>query len=110
MPHRLVWNGDCGFCRAAAEFVARHDRARAFELRTSQELGLGALAAVRVESASGQTYDGGRACLFVAGVLWPRTRPAVRFLARSALRLPVDAAYRAGAGLRYLRHTSSPRP
>lgn len=102
MPHRLIWNGECGFCRAAAEFAARHDRRGALELRTSQELGLGTLAAVRVESASGRTYDGGRACLFVAGVLWPRTRPVVRVLARPALRGPVEAAYRAGAGLRRL--------
>jgi predicted DCC family thiol-disulfide oxidoreductase YuxK len=102
MPHRLIWNGDCGFCRRAAAFVARHDRAGAFELRTSQELGLGTLPAVRVESASGRTLDGGRACLFIAGALWPRARPAVRLLARSALRRPVEAAYRAGAGLRHL--------
>jgi len=102
MPHRLIWNGECGFCRGAAKFVARHDRARAFELRTSQELGLGTLAAVRVECASGATYDGGRACLFVAGALWPAMRPIVRFLARSALRRPVDAAYRAGASLRHV--------
>ena len=100
MPHRLVWNGACDFCRRAAGFVARHDHAGAFDLRTSQELGLGRLPAVRVETASGETLDGGRACLFVAGAVWPRTRPVVRLLARPALRVPVEAAYRAGASLR----------
>src|SRR4249919_31514 len=100
MPHRLIWDGECDFCRRAAEFVGRHDRAGAFELWTSQELGLGRLPAVRVETASGRTLDGGRACLFVAGALWPRTRPVVRLLALPALRAPVEAAYRAGASLR----------
>lgn len=100
MPHRLIWNGGCGFCRRAAGVVERHDQAGAFELLMSQELGLGTLPAVRIETASGETLDGGRACLFVAGALWPRTRPLVRLLARPALRGPVEAVYRIGASLR----------
>jgi predicted DCC family thiol-disulfide oxidoreductase YuxK len=103
MPHRLIWNGECDFCRRAAGVVERHDPVGAFELRTSQELGLGTLPAVRVETAAGATLDGGRACLFVAGALWPHTRPAVRLLARPILRAPVEAAYRAGASLRHVR-------
>ena len=100
MPHRLIWNGECGFCRRAAGLVERHDRRGAFELSTSQELGLGTLAAVRIETAAGCTLDGGRACLFVAGALWPRARPVVRLLAVPALRAHVEVAYRAGASLR----------
>ena len=100
MPHRLIWNGECDFCRRAAGLVERHDRTGAFELSTSQDLGLGRLPAVRVETAAGETLDGGRACLFVTGALWPRTRPVVRLLALPALRAPVEAAYRAGASLR----------
>ena len=99
MPHRLIWNGECDLCRRTDGLVARHDHG-ALSTCESQELGLGRLPAVRVETASGETFDGGRACLFVAGALWPRTRPAVRLLARPALRAPVEAAYRAGASLR----------
>jgi predicted DCC family thiol-disulfide oxidoreductase YuxK len=102
MPHRLIWNGECSFCRRAVKLVARNDRSAAFELVTSQELGLGRLSAVRIETARGETYDGGRACLFIAGALWPRARPAVRLLGRPALRGPVEAAYRIGASLRHL--------
>lgn len=102
MPHRLIWNGECEFCRRAAGLVQRHDHAGAFDLATSQQLGLGRLPAVRVETACGHTMDGGRACLFVAGALWPRARPFVRLLALPALHLPVEVAYRAGASLRHI--------
>ena len=102
MPHRLIWNGECDLCRrAAGQSSGTTGRAHS-SCERSQELGLGTLEAVRVDAAAGETLDGGRACLFVAGALWPRTRPVVRLLARPALRAPVEAAYRAGASLRRL--------
>jgi predicted DCC family thiol-disulfide oxidoreductase YuxK len=105
--HRIVWDGDCGFCRRAVEWALAHDRDGLFVAVPYQELPSPPMtpalrdacrAAVHVETADGRWLRGGRACLFVLErVGWPR-------LARVARVAPlvwlVELGYRLVAGNR----------
>jgi predicted DCC family thiol-disulfide oxidoreductase YuxK len=99
-PHRLIWDGQCGFCRRSMAVVARHDRQHVFAAETSQSLGMGRLPSVVVETADGRRLEAGRACLFVLSELG---HPSLaRMLARRPLVWAVEAGYRLVA--RYRRY------
>jgi predicted DCC family thiol-disulfide oxidoreductase YuxK len=90
--HRLIWDGQCGFCRRSVAVVGRHDRQHVFAVATSQSLGMGRLPSVVVETADGRRLEAGRACLFVLSQLGhPRL---ARAMARRPLVWAVEAGYR----------------
>jgi predicted DCC family thiol-disulfide oxidoreductase YuxK len=90
--HRLIWDGQCDFCRRSVAAVARRDREHVFEAVTSQSLGMGRLPSVLVETAGGQRLETGRACLFVLSELG---HPGLaRVLARRPLVWVVETGYR----------------
>jgi predicted DCC family thiol-disulfide oxidoreductase YuxK len=97
----IVWDGECGFCRRAVEWVLAHDRDGRFEAIPYQSLPSPPLSpvlhaacrdAVHVRTTDGAWLRGGRASLFILERIgWPR-------LARLAQRPPlvwlVEAGYR----------------
>jgi predicted DCC family thiol-disulfide oxidoreductase YuxK len=105
--HWIVWDGDCGFCRRAVEWVLARDRDEIFEAVPYQALPEPTLPsdirtacrdAVHVRTADGQWLRAGRASLFVLERIgWPR-------FARLAQRRPfvwlVEAGYRVVAANR----------
>ena len=95
---QLIWDGQCEFCRRAVAFVHRRDRRAALRTVSSQELGMGRLRAVLVETPDGRRLEGGRACLFVLGELGhPRI---ARLLGQRPLIWGVEAGYRLVSRLR----------
>lgn len=80
--HWLLWDGDCGVCRAAAGWVARHDRTGRFTVVAWQrapsppmtaELARACQRAVQVLPREGLRLGGDAAVLFILGELgWPR--------------------------------------
>jgi predicted DCC family thiol-disulfide oxidoreductase YuxK len=90
--HRLIWDGQCGFCRRSVAAIGRHDRQHVFAAASSQSLGMGRLPSVVVETADGRRLDAGRACLFVLSELGHPT--LARLLARRPLVWAVEAGYR----------------
>ncbi len=75
-PHLLLWDGACGFCRRAVEWVRRRDHAGQFEIVAYQdaasppmtpELREACRRAVHVVTADGEVLRAGRASLFVLG-------------------------------------------
>ena len=98
--HRLIWDGQCGFCRRSVAVVSRRDRQHVFAAVSSQSLGMGRLPSVVVETADGRRLEAGRACLFVLGELGHPTM--ARVLARRPLVWAVEAGYRLVS--RYRRH------
>ncbi|MGN6379108.1 MAG: DCC1-like thiol-disulfide oxidoreductase family protein [Gaiellales bacterium] len=89
--HRLIWDGQCGFCRRSVAAVERRDHRHAFEAVSSQSLGMGRLPAVLVETADGRRLEAGRACLFVLSELGHPRLAAV--LERRPLVWAVEAGY-----------------
>lgn len=99
--HWIVWDGTCGFCRRAAEWVMARDEHGGFEAMPYQmvpdppltpALAAACRNAVHVRTIDGRWLRAGRACLFVLErVGWPR-------LARIGARRPfvwvVEVAYR----------------
>jgi predicted DCC family thiol-disulfide oxidoreductase YuxK len=74
--HYLLWDGACGFCRRAVEWVARRDLAGRFEIVPYQvaasppmtpELRDACRRAVHVVTTDGRVLRAGRASLFVLG-------------------------------------------
>jgi predicted DCC family thiol-disulfide oxidoreductase YuxK len=96
--HRVIWDAQCGFCRRSVAFVRRHDRRDALRTVSSQELGLGRLPALQVETADGRRLEGGRACLFVMGELGHPRLATV--LARRPAVWGVEIGYRLVARVR----------
>jgi predicted DCC family thiol-disulfide oxidoreductase YuxK len=80
--HWIVWDGECGFCRRAVEWVLARDRDHQFEAVPYQrcpsppmtsELRAACRDAVHLRTVGGSWLRGGRACLFVLGRIgWPR--------------------------------------
>ncbi|MFJ6697992.1 thiol-disulfide oxidoreductase DCC family protein [Streptomyces sp. NPDC091272] len=109
----LVFDGDCGFCTASAEFAVRHVRPRC-EVVAWQFSDLEALG-VRQERAEyevlwvtpvGTVYGGAQAvakALLSAGGAWPLvgallTLPPVRWVAHGLYRLVADNRHRLPGG------------
>jgi predicted DCC family thiol-disulfide oxidoreductase YuxK len=72
--HLLLWDGKCGLCRRATEWVRRRDRAGRFEIVPYQEAGTPPMTpelraacrqAMHVLTADGKVLRAGRASLFV---------------------------------------------
>jgi predicted DCC family thiol-disulfide oxidoreductase YuxK len=72
--HRIVWDGDCGFCRRAVAWALARDRAGELEATPYQAvptppmtpaLAAACRRAVHVHTRDGRWLRGGRACLFV---------------------------------------------
>jgi predicted DCC family thiol-disulfide oxidoreductase YuxK len=72
--HLLLWDGKCGLCRRATEWVRRRDRTGRFDIVPYQEattppmtpeLRVACRRAMHVLTADGRTLRGGRASLFV---------------------------------------------
>jgi predicted DCC family thiol-disulfide oxidoreductase YuxK len=72
--HLLLWDGACGLCRRAVEWVRRRDRAERFDIVPYQEattppmtpeLRAACRRAMHVLTADGQVLRAGRASLFV---------------------------------------------
>jgi predicted DCC family thiol-disulfide oxidoreductase YuxK len=72
--HLLLWDGKCGVCRRAIDWVRRRDRAERFEIVSYQEapappmtpeLRAACRRAMHVLTSDGQTLRAGRASLFV---------------------------------------------
>ena len=99
--HWLFWDGDCGFCRRAVEWVRRRDTAGLFRIVPYQsaprppmtdDLAARCARAMHVVASDGRVYAAGRASLFVLErVGWPRL---ARGLARRPLVWGVELGYR----------------
>ena len=72
--HLLLWDGKCGLCRRAVEWVRRRDRSARFEIVPYQEVAAPPMTpellaacrrAMHVLTADGRTLRAGRASLFV---------------------------------------------
>ena len=115
--HLLLWDGACGFCRRAVEWVRRRDPAGQFEILAYQdapappmtpELRDACRRAIHVLTADGQTLRAGRASLFVLGrVGFP---VLARLLALPPLIWGVELGYRLVARNRSLVSRLLPRP
>ncbi|GAB4326000.1 MAG: hypothetical protein Kow0010_08850 [Dehalococcoidia bacterium] len=96
----MLWDGDCGFCARFARWVERNDRGGRLRVIPYQQapappmtpaLASACAEAVHVVTARGRVFRGGRAVLFVLGVLgWHR---AARFFSRKPLIWAVEAGY-----------------
>jgi len=105
----LLWDGGCDFCRRAAAWVERHDRAGRFRVVPFQDAPSPPMTlalreacgrAVHVLRADGRVLVGGRACVFVLHRLgWRRT---ARVLACWPLVSLVELGYRVVAAKRPL--------
>jgi len=97
--HWVLWDGDCGLCRAAADWVRRRDRGgrlavaawqRAPSPPMTEALAAACRQAVQVVTRDGTVLAGAEAVAFVLGeVGWPRwarllTRPPLRWVLRQA--------------------------
>ncbi len=72
--HLIVWDGDCGLCQAAIEWVHRHDRRHSFataswqdcdDSRLTDELRHRCFKAVHVITNDNSVYGAARAVLFI---------------------------------------------
>ena len=72
--HLLLWDGRCGLCRRATDWVRRRDRSARFEIVPYQEASAPPMTpqlraecsrALHVLTADGRTLRAGRASLFV---------------------------------------------
>ena len=69
--HRVLWDGECNFCRRATNWAAKRDNLAQFEFVPSQnadiapELRRACRDAVHVLTPDGQTLRAGRATLFI---------------------------------------------
>ena len=72
--HLLLWDGTCGLCRRATEWVRRRDRSGRFDIVPYQdastppmtpELRAACRRAMHVVTADGRTLRAGRASLFI---------------------------------------------
>ncbi len=100
-PMMLIWDGECGFCRNALNWMLRHDHEARFRPVPYQELASPPLTpklrqqaerAVQVITPRGEQISAGRAVLFVLQqVGW---RPAlVRFASRRPFVWAVELGY-----------------
>lgn len=73
-PALLIWDGECGFCRNAVQWLLRQDRAARFQAVPYQELPSPPMTpalrrqaerAVQVLTPQGRQLSGGRAVLYV---------------------------------------------
>jgi uncharacterized protein YqjF (DUF2071 family)/predicted DCC family thiol-disulfide oxidoreductase YuxK len=68
--HRVLWDGECGFCRRSVEWLARHDRFGALEFQANQDADLSpqlraaCQESVHVIKSNGEILKAGRAMLF----------------------------------------------
>jgi predicted DCC family thiol-disulfide oxidoreductase YuxK len=99
--HLLLWDGKCGLCRRAVEWVRRRDRAERFEIVPYQqapvppmtpELRAACQRAMHVVTADGDVLRAGRASLFVLKETGNRRLAAV--LGLPPLVWGVELAYR----------------
>jgi predicted DCC family thiol-disulfide oxidoreductase YuxK len=103
----VLWDGDCGFCRRSAAWIARHDRAGHFRIVPYQDapsppmtpaLRAAAAQAVHVVTSDGRVLRAGRACLHILDRLgWSRL---VRVLRVPPLVWAVEVGYALVAGNR----------
>jgi predicted DCC family thiol-disulfide oxidoreductase YuxK len=99
--HLLLWDGRCGMCRRAVEWVRRRDRAERFDIIPYQdattppvtpELRAACRRAMHVLTADGQVLRAGRASLFV--LRETGNRRLATFLGLPPLVWAVELAYR----------------
>jgi predicted DCC family thiol-disulfide oxidoreductase YuxK len=99
--HLLLWDGKCGLCRRAAEWVRRRDRLERFEIVPYQEaaappmtpqLRAACQRAMHVVTADGRILRAGRASLFVLRETGNRRLAAI--LSLPPLVWAVELAYR----------------
>lgn len=101
-PNLLIWDGECGFCRNALDWMLRQDHAGLFRAVPYQELPSPPMTprlrqqaerAVQVITPEGQQISAGRAVLFVLQqVGW---HPVLaRFASRPPLVWGVELGYR----------------
>lgn len=98
---RVLYDGDCTFCR---RWVARFEpflRRRGFALETLQAAG-GSLEELRCELADGRSFGGADALLAIAEQVW-WGRPLAWLGRRRWLRPGLRAAYRWVAARRHCR-------
>ena len=98
--HWVLWDGECGFCARFARWAERKDRRRRLRVIPYQHaptspmtpaLASACAEAVHVVTARGRVLRGGRAVLFVLGVLgWRR---AARLFSRKPFVLAVEWGY-----------------
>lgn len=68
--HRVLWDGECDFCRRSVEWIGRHDRAGALEFQANQDaeispqLRAACQESVHVIQTNGEILKAGRAMLF----------------------------------------------
>ena len=68
--HLVLWDGNCGFCRRAVEWLQKQDRYGALKFQPnqeadiSQELRSACQSSVHVVKSDGEILRGGRAMLF----------------------------------------------
>jgi predicted DCC family thiol-disulfide oxidoreductase YuxK len=115
--HYLLWDGTCGFCRRAVEWVGRRDVTGRFEIVPYQvaasppmtlELRQACKRAVHVVTSDGRVLRAGRASLFVLGQTGnPRL---ARLLALPPLVWIVEACYALVARNRSLASSFFPKP
>lgn len=84
--HWLLWDGQCGFCRRAAEWVGRNDTRGRFRIVPFQDapsppmtdaIREASRESVHVVRTDGTVLKGGEASMFVLGELGWRTTAAV---------------------------------
>jgi predicted DCC family thiol-disulfide oxidoreductase YuxK len=101
-PNLLIWDGDCGFCRNALDWMLRQDHDRRFQPVPYQDLPSPPMTprlrqqaerAVQVITPEGRQISGGRAVLYVLQqVGWHPW--LVRFASRWPLVWGVELGYR----------------
>lgn len=109
--HLVLWDGDCGVCGRAIQWLEARDRRRRFDTMPYQqcpsppmtpELRDACSRALHVISVEGEVLRAGAACLFVLRVLgW---RNAARVLSLPPLLVATELGYRLVAANR--RHIS----
>ena len=99
MPHRILWDGDCGFCRRVVEWFLRHDKQGLFEAIPYQddtsitpELRQSCTQAVHVITTDGRILKAGRATLFLLEQIG--CRRLAKWLAWPPFLRVVEAFYR----------------
>jgi predicted DCC family thiol-disulfide oxidoreductase YuxK len=99
--HLLLWDGRCGLCRRAVEWVRRRDRSGQFDIIPYQEattppmtpeLRAACRRAMHVVTADGRVLRAGRASLFVLGETGSRRLAA--FLGLPPFIWAVELVYR----------------
>jgi predicted DCC family thiol-disulfide oxidoreductase YuxK len=99
--HLLLWDGKCGLCRRAVEWVRRRDRSGQFDIIPYQEattppmtpeLRAACRLAMHVVTADGRVLRAGRASLFVLGETGSRRLAA--FLGLPPFVWAVELVYR----------------